>query len=78
VDQAAESVSSFDSVVVCGCYEREGWPLGSGRPEFEAAVRPVGVVVVDVDAEDVLEVPAAEDEGPVEALGPDRLDQRSA
>ena len=74
MDQAAESVSSFDGVVVCGCYEHEGWSLGSGRLEFEAAVWPVGVVVVDVDAEDVLEVSAAADQDPVEALtsdGPD-------
>jgi hypothetical protein len=34
----------------------------------ERAVWPVFVVVAAVDAEDVLEVAAAEDEGPVEAV----------
>jgi hypothetical protein len=48
----------LDSVLVCWCYELERWTLGSGWPEFEAAVRPVGVVVVGVDVEDVLEVSA--------------------
>jgi hypothetical protein len=73
VDQAAESVSSFDSVVVCWCYEHEDWWLGSGWPEFEAAVRPVGVVVVD-DPEHMFEVSAATDQDPVEALASDGPD----
>jgi hypothetical protein len=68
VDQAAESVPSLDSVLARWCYEPERWLLGSGWPESEAAVRPVGVVVLDIDAEDVLEMPAAADQDPVEAL----------
>ena len=74
VDQAAESVSSLDSALLWWCYELEGWLLGSGWLEFEAAVRPVGVVVVDVDVEDVLEVSAAADQDPVEALASDGPD----
>jgi hypothetical protein len=38
----------------------------------ERAVWPVFVVVAAVDAEDVLEVAAAEHEGPVEAVSADR------
>lgn len=46
--------------------------------EVERAVRPVFVVMPAVDAEHVLEVAAAEDEDPVEAVGagdekPERL-----
>ena len=37
-------------------------------------MRPMGVVVVDVDAEDALELPAAGDQEPVEAVPADRAD----
>ncbi len=37
-------------------------------------MRPVSVVVVDVDAEDVLELSAACDQNPVEAVAPDSTD----
>ena len=57
VDKTAELVATADlalrrppsSVVV------------SGRPEFEGAVRPLAVVVVDVDAQHAFEVAAVED-----------------
>ena len=39
---------------------------------------PVVVVVAAVDAEDVFEVMAAEDQNPVEAVGPNGRTQRSA
>jgi putative transposase len=47
-------------VGLAGCIRR----LPPGRP-----VRPVGVVVLDVDSEDLLEVAAPEDQQPVQALG---------
>jgi hypothetical protein len=55
----------------------QAWSTASGRSlragEYvERAVWPVFVVVAAVDAEDVLEVAAAEDEGPVEAVSADR------
>jgi HEAT repeat protein len=43
-----------------------------GREEVERAVRPVLVVMAAVDAKDVCEVAAAEDEDPVEAIGAER------
>ena len=49
---------------------RWGWGL-----ELERAVRPLGVVVVDIDAEDMLEVATVEDQQPVEALGTHRSDE---
>src|SRR5262249_34679475 len=41
-------------------------------PELERAVRSVFVVAAPVDAEEMLEVPAAEDEDPIEAVGAKR------
>jgi hypothetical protein len=38
-------------------------------------VRPMGVVVHQVLAKDDLEVPAPEDEDPIQALSPDRPDE---
>src|SRR5713101_3908539 len=38
-------------------------------------MRPMAVVVIDVDAEDALELPAADDQDPVEALTPQRADE---
>jgi hypothetical protein len=43
-----------------------------GRLEVEGAMWPVGVVVLDVDMEDVLELPAAYDQQPVETVAADR------
>jgi hypothetical protein len=37
-------------------------------------VRTVGVVVLDIDPEDLLEVAAPDDQQPVQALGPHRPD----
>ena len=42
------------------------------RDELEGAVGPLGVVVVDVDADDVFDVAAIQDQKPIETLGPDR------
>ena len=38
-------------------------------------MRPVGVVVVGVDAQDAVEVPAASDQEPIEAVAADRADE---
>src|SRR3954464_8924997 len=40
----------------------------------ERAMRPVGVVVVDIDAQDALKLPAAADQEPVEAIAAYRAD----
>ena len=45
------------------------------RDEVERAVRSVCVVVVDVDAEHVLEVAAVEDQKPIEAFSTDGADE---
>jgi hypothetical protein len=47
---------------------------GVGRLEVEGAVRPPVVVVARVDAEDVLELAAADDQQPVEALAANAAD----
>ena len=46
-----------------------------GRLEFEGAVWPLAVVVVDVDAKHTLNVSAVEDQQPVEALRADGVDE---
>ena len=67
VDQAAEPVASSDADVVAGGREMGpavGWLLAEGP------VRPVGVVVIDVFAEDVAQMSPAGDEDAVGALAP--------
>ena len=67
MDEAAEQIVAFDLCVgrSSGCVSR------FGRGERERAMRPLRVVVGGIGAEHVLEVAAAEDQQPVEALGTD-------
>ena len=44
------------------------------RLELQCSVRPVPVVVLDVDSQDLLQMSATHDEQPVQALGPHRPD----
>jgi hypothetical protein len=46
---------------------RVAYRLGDGRKRSKTF--PLGVVVVDIDAEDMFDVMAVEDQQPVEALG---------
>jgi len=67
VEEAAEPVASENADVVVGdrgVGPAVGWSLAEGP------VRPVGVVVIDVFAEDVVEVSSAGDEDAVGALAP--------
>ena len=71
MDQAAESVAATEPIEwtnlargsPVGC-----WGLGERRPLAERAVRAMLVVVERVSSHDVLEVPAADDQQPVEAF----------
>ena len=45
---------------------------GCGWFQFERAMRPVRVVVVDVDAQDTLKLSTARDQEPVETVAADR------
>jgi len=67
VDQAAEPVASSDADVVL---RRRGRDLGVGWLLAEGSVRPVGVVVIDVLAEGVVQMSPAGDEDAVGALAP--------
>jgi hypothetical protein len=74
VDEAAESGASLDG----GGWGEDGTDPRLGRfgwCEIERAVRPVGVVMVDEDAEYTFEVAAVEDQEPVEAFGSDGADE---
>jgi hypothetical protein len=67
VDQAAEPVASSDADVVVGRRDMGpavGWSVADGP------VRPVGVVVIDLFAERVVQMPSAGDEDAVGALAP--------
>src|SRR4051812_21884827 len=55
--------------------ERGWWRRWLGRDGWAAAersVRALGVVVIDVDAQDAVELARADDQHPVQALGPVR------
>jgi hypothetical protein len=65
VDQAAQPIASSDAYVGgCDVGSAVGWSLAEGP------VRPVGVVVIGVFAEGVVEMPSAGDEDSVSALAP--------
>jgi hypothetical protein len=71
VDESAESGAALD---LAG----EWWIGGDGwvrREQRERSVRALAVVVGRVDAEGPLEVTAAQDQQPVEALGSDGADE---
>jgi len=71
VDEPAEQVSSANVVRTDG----DRIPrFGSWRGEAEGAMRAPAVVVLGVGPERPIEMSPTEDERPVEALGPDRLD----
>jgi hypothetical protein len=66
VEESAESVASLDRCL------RWWWRWRLGRERRvspERAVWALGVVVVDVDVQDAVEVARAEDQQPVQAFG---------
>jgi len=70
VDQPTEPVASLD---LSSWGTRRG-ANGSGHRwrQLECSVWPIGVVVLDVHVEDALELSAADDQEPVEAVAADR------
>ncbi len=73
VDQSAEFVASLELVGRVGSGEADARPC-YWWCQPESAMWPMGVVVVDVDAQDTLELPAAGDQEPVEAVAADGAD----
>jgi hypothetical protein len=71
VDEAAEAIAAVD--IAAGHWLDL---CGFGLSECEPAVWALAVVVLDVDAQDVFEVAAAEDQQPVETLAADGADER--
>src|SRR6266496_710564 len=51
------------------------WRVRVGRAKFKGTMRPLAVVMVDVDAEHAFEVASVEDQQPVEALRTDCSDE---
>ena len=69
VHETTEEITSVDSVRPIHASERR--PNGRiRRLQPERPVRTVGVVMLHVDAQHLLKVAAAEDQQPVQALGP--------
>jgi hypothetical protein len=68
MDQPAEAIATLDVVWSRRVGESERWLLRVGRREVEGAVGPVAIVVVDEDAEHLLEVAPVEDQEPVETF----------
>jgi hypothetical protein len=71
VDEAAEEVAALDR----RGRRRDDVTARIGWCELERSVRSLRVVVGEVGAEGVLEVAAADDQEPVEALVSDRADE---
>jgi hypothetical protein len=61
VEQATEQVSSMNAAFSALIYDGQsgGWIR---RLELQRPMRPVPVVVLDVDSQDLLQVPATHDE----------------
>ena len=71
VDEAAEAVTALDRAAGRGLAAAPRLR----RTQVERAVRPLAVVVLDVRAEDVLEVAAVEDQQQVQTLGTHGADE---
>lgn len=69
VDETSELVAAADLPAGRSCLL-----LGLGRAELERTMRPLGVVVVDVDAQHPFEVAAVQDQQPVETVGARRAE----
>jgi hypothetical protein len=69
VDQATKAVAAHDRPD--DIWEPE-WRSALGYSQVETTVGSLPVVVIDVDLQHRLEVAFADNEDPVEALGPDR------
>ena len=74
VDDSAETVATLDASRIGRITPNTG-VLRSGGASFKRAMRPVALVVVDVDPEHMLEVAPVHDQQPVQALGADGADE---
>jgi hypothetical protein len=77
VNEPTEAITSVDAERIGRSSQAE---TGSRlwRDEPKTAMRTMAVVMIDVDAEDALELAAAGDQDPVQAFAPHRADKRSA
>ena len=71
VDEATEAVAAVDLAHARSFL----WRVRVGRAKFKCTMWPLAVVVIDVDAERVLEVASVEDQQPVQALRTDCSDE---
>ena len=73
VKQTAKEITSVDPgrLILAGQGQPDGWIR---RLQLERSVRPMSVVVVDIDTQDLLKVSAADNQQPVQTLGTHRAD----
>ena len=69
MDEAAQAITSSDRSASRMLNKTLRGSICAWRAEVERAVWSVAVVMIDVDAQDALEVSTISDEQPVEALG---------
>lgn len=75
MDQAAKQVVSPDLINVWRRDRSDGWRGARvGRAQVKRSMRSHAVVATDVDAEDVPELTAADDQNPIEALAANASD----
>jgi hypothetical protein len=78
VDEAAQAITSSDRTASRMRNKTLRGSICAWRAEVERAVWSVAVVMIDVDAQDALEVSTISDEQPIEALGAHGPHDRSA
>jgi hypothetical protein len=71
--QTAKEITSVDPgrLILAGQGQSDGWIR---RLQLERSVRPMSVVVLDIDTQDLLKVSAADNQQPVQTLGTHRPD----
>ena len=72
VDETTEAIPASNGAELSGLID--SWVRGIWDGEIQAAMRPRSVVVLDIDAQHVVEMTSASDQQPIETFGPNRLD----
>ena len=75
MDESAEAIASTDPRLSQGRRVRMRAAAWLWRRQLEGAMRPMGVVVVDIEVEDTCEVAASDDQHPVQAFPTHRADE---
>ena len=72
MNEPTEEISPFDVGHTVGLFDGSSDTLG--YPKLQSSMRALLVVVLDISTQDAIEMPGAEDQQPIQALGAERLD----